>query len=96
MTLCWNTSRQRRFIKQLAKFGSRFRFELTNEIGALNVPQIKFELLRLGWDIKCKMVETEDRDGQKVRVGYYYISDEHRLIAQKLYADYLANPDKYI
>lgn len=54
------------------------REELDRTAGCSNFPDLAAELRRRGLKIPCLRVAAYDRDGQKIRIGVYLLTDADR------------------
>jgi len=73
------TNRQYRFILALLEHGLVSTKELQSKVGALNIPDVRWQLKKYGWDnecISCIMKPVIDRDNKECPVGYYSLSDD--------------------
>lgn len=76
------TNRETRFLGCLIR-REHSRFELNTLVGALNVPEVKRQLLMKGYDIKCVRKSFKDRDGKITRPGWYSFRTKDELLRVK-------------
>ncbi len=70
--------RERRLLAVLLQRGETSRHDLDGLIGAENSPDVVFRLRNRGFEIPCERREMIDRDGHKVRIGFYSLSAADR------------------
>lgn len=76
------TSRQRRAIEALVKYGKVSSRDLGKLAGVLNPPELMAALRRNGWHWTCELTEALDRDGQICRPGVYSLLPESFEVAR--------------
>lgn len=76
------TSRQRRAIEALVKYGKVSSRDLGKLAGVLNPPELMAALKRNGWKWKCELIEVLDRDGNICRPGLYRLLPESLEVAR--------------
>lgn len=80
------SSRQRRAIEALVKYGKVSSRELGKLAGVLNPPELMAALRRNGWQWTCELIEILDRDGQICRPGVYSLLPESLEVAKSMVA----------
>lgn len=70
--------RERRLLDVLLKRSEISRHNLDGAIGAENSPDVVFRLRNKGFQIPCEKREFTDRDGLKVRIGFYSLTHADR------------------
>lgn len=80
------TSRQRRAIEALVKYGKVSSRDLGKLAGVLNPPELMAALRRNGWKWTCHLVEVVDRDGNICRPGVYSLLPESLEVAKSMVA----------
>jgi hypothetical protein len=80
------TSRQRRAITALVKYGKVSSRDLGRLAGVLNPPELMAALRRNGWKWKCDLLEVLDRDGNICRPGVYSLLPESFEVAKSMVA----------
>jgi len=70
-----SSQRQVRAIQALIANEGVSRENLDSIAGCSNSPELMATLGRKGLDFGCRMVNTLDRDGRRVRYGVYYLTD---------------------
>lgn len=78
------TSRQRRAIQALVKYGKVTSSDLGRLTGYLNPPELVAQLRRNGWLVVCELFDVLDRDGKVCRPGRYFLKPESAEIAKKI------------
>jgi hypothetical protein len=78
------TSRQRRAIEALVKYGKVSSRDLGRIAGVLNPPELMAALRRNGWKWTCNLIEALDRDGHICRPGVYSLLPESLEVAKKM------------
>ncbi len=78
------TSRQRRAIQALVKYGKVSSRDLGRIAGVLNPPELMAALRRNGWHWSCELIEVLDRDGNICRPGLYSLLPESLEEAKKM------------
>jgi hypothetical protein len=78
------TSRQRRAITALVKYGKISSHDLGRIAGVLNPPELMAALRRNGWKWTCHLVEVVDRDGNICRPGVYSLLPESLEVAKSM------------
>jgi len=78
------TSRQRRAIEALVKYGKLSSRDLGKLAGVLNPPELMAALNRNGWKWTCCLIEVLDRDGRVCRPGMYSLLPESLEIARNM------------
>jgi hypothetical protein len=78
------TSRQRRAIEALVKYGKVSSRDLGKLAGVLNPPELMAALSRNGWKWKCDLIEALDRDGHICRPGMYSLLPESLEVARSM------------
>ena len=75
--------RELRLLAELLKRSEVSRHELDGLIGAENSPDVVFRLRQRDFGIPCERRQFIDRDGQKVRAGFYSLTptDRQRAIS---------------
>ncbi|MBN4063158.1 hypothetical protein JYT79_00090 [Cardiobacterium sp. AH-315-I02] len=68
-----STNREARFLAQLLT-GKTAVHDLRAILGAENHWQLKADLMEKGWQISTTREPFTDRDGQKIRAGYYELT----------------------
>lgn len=80
--------REKRLLKILSEAEKVEVKELRATIGALNPAQVKFSLMKKGWNIQTGRILVHDRDGKTCYPGFYYIEsserDKARLFLEKI------------
>jgi hypothetical protein len=80
------TSRQRRAIQALVKYGKVSSRDLGKLAGVLNPPELMAALRRNGWKWHCELVTVLDRDGHICRPGLYSLTIESLEVAKAMVA----------
>lgn len=78
------TSRQRRAIQALVKYGKVSSRDLGKLAGVLNPPELMSALRRNGWKWTCELIEVLDRDGNICRPGVYSLLPESLEVAKSM------------
>lgn len=78
------TSRQRRAIQALVKYGRVSSRDLGRIAGVLNPLELMAALRRNGWKWKCELVEMLDCDGGICRPGIYSLLPESLEVAKTM------------
>lgn len=78
------TSRQRRAIEALVKYGKVSSRDLGRIAGVLNPPELMAALRRNGWKWTCELIEVLDRDGNICRPGIYSFLPESLEVAKTM------------
>lgn len=78
------TSRQRRAIEALVKYGKVSSRDIGKLAGVLNPPELMAALKRNGWKWKCDLIEVLDRDGNACRPGVYSLLPESLEAAKNM------------
>jgi hypothetical protein len=76
------TSRQRRAVEALVKYGKVSSHDLGRIASVLNPPELMVALRRNGWKWKCELIEVLDRDGNICRPGLYRLLPESLEVAR--------------
>ncbi len=76
------TPRQRRLLNCLIK-REHSRRELRDKVGAENVPEVKSQLIKKGFAIKCERRPKIDRDNKSTRPGWYSFRTKDELLRVK-------------
>lgn len=82
------TARHRRFLQTLVG-GKTSIYQLRKLVGAMNVPQIAYELRGLNWEICTERVSMKDRDGKICRPGNYFLTENTKLLAEEALKKYV-------
>lgn len=79
------TPRQRRLLNSLI-LRPHSRHELREKVGAENVPEVKSQLIKKGFGIKCERRPKKDRDNIITMPGWYSLvdKDEHLRVKELL------------
>jgi hypothetical protein len=78
------TSRQRRAIEALVKYGKVSSRDIGRIAGVLNPPELMAALRRNGWKWTCSLTEVLDRDGHICRPGQYSLLPESLEAAKNM------------
>lgn len=83
-----STTRQARFLINTA-FEPVAIHDLRNIVGSENIWMEKKQLLAQGWIIETTRRTMVDRDGKKVRAGFYQLDKEQQMTAIKSAREFL-------
>jgi len=84
------TQRQKRCLQSLIENKHISSLNLREFVGALNIYEIISQLRKLGWKIITTRFSIKDQDGILRKPGMYSLEEDHKVIAQKVIKEYVA------